>query len=360
MSFRIAAALAAHCLCLAVSASAADSDPKPADPYWSLIHDEAVLGDLKLGPREREALRAALDPLDLQCFPLRNKAASEANEGFAKAAAAARTQLAKLLKPAQNQRLDQIVVRSQGTDALLRDDLAAKIKLTDKQRAEIRKLIVETRAAKAKLQSDLRASKLQAAEAQEKFNKLAADDRDAINALLTNEQKVRLAPLIARDFDIGKLGSTAFKTPDLIGDSGAWLGSSPLTPESLRGRVVVVHYFAFGCINCIHNYPTYREWQKELAGKNVQLIGIHTPETKTEHDVAKLQTKLKAEELEFPVLVDNDKANWNAWGNNMWPSVYVLDKRGYMRAFWSGELKWQGATGDAQMRKKMDELLAEK
>ena len=360
MIFRAWLALAAHLFCFAALAVASSDDPTPVDPYWTLIHDEAVLADLKLTASQGEAMRAALDPLDLQCFPLRNRSASEANEGFAKAAAAARKELAKILKPAQNQRLDQIVVRSQGTDALLRDDLAAKIKLTDKQREGIRKLITETRAAKAKLQSDLRANKLQAGEAQEKFNKLAADDRDAINALLTNDQKTRLAPLIARDFDISKLGSTAFKTPELIGDSPAWLGSPPLTAESLRGRVVVVHYFAFGCINCIHNYPTYREWQKELAGKNVQLIGIHTPETKAEHDVAKLQTKLKAEELEFPVLVDNEKANWNAWGNNMWPSVYVLDKRGYMRAFWSGELKWQGATGDAQMRTMIDELLAEK
>jgi len=92
----------------------------------------------------------------------------------------------------------------------------------------------------------------------------------------------------------------------------------------------------------------------------VQLIGIHTPETMAEHDVKKLQSKLKAEQLEFPVLVDNDKANWDAWGNGMWPSVYVLDKRGYMRAFWPGELKWQGATGDQQIKQRIEALLAEK
>jgi hypothetical protein len=76
--------------------------------------------------------------------------------------------------------------------------------------------------------------------------------------------------------------------------------------------------------------------------------------------VETLKSKLKAEGLNFPVIVDNAKANWDAWGNSMWPSVYVLDKQGYMRAFWAGELKWQGATGDKQMRQMMETLLAEK
>lgn len=92
----------------------------------------------------------------------------------------------------------------------------------------------------------------------------------------------------------------------------------------------------------------------------MQLIGIHTPETQSEHNVETLKSKLKAEELRFPVVVDNEKANWNAWGNSMWPTVYVIDKRGYLRTFWQGELKWQGATGDKQMLQTIEQLLAEK
>jgi peroxiredoxin len=337
----------------------ADDGPVPANPYWTLVHDEAVLADLKLTSAQRQSVRAVLDPLDLKCFPLRNKSAAEATAGFAQAAADAKTQLAKVLKPQQVQRLDQIVVRAQGTDALLRDDIAARLKLTDQQRAEIRQRIQDTRDARKKLETDLRAGKLETATANDQANQLALAEQAALNALLTDDQKVRLAPLIARDFDLAKLGNTAFKTPALLGDSQSWLNSPPLEPSALRGRVLVIHFFAFGCINCIHNYPTYREWQTAFAGKNVQLIGIHTPETKSEHNVETLKAKLKAEQLEFPVLVDNDKANWNAWGNSMWPSVYILDQHGYMRAFWAGELKWQGATGDAQMQKKINDLLAE-
>jgi thiol-disulfide isomerase/thioredoxin len=345
---------------LLVSLSARADDVAPLDPYWSLVHDQAVLDDLKLTAEQRKAWREALDPLDVRCFPLRNKSAAEATAGFAKAAADARTQLAKILKPQQAQRLDQIVVRAQGPAALLRDDLAAKLKLTDKQRADVRKAIVDARDGRLKLERELRAAKLETAAAEKEYAKINNIERDAVNAILTDEQKPRLAGLFARDFDINKLGHTVFKTPDLVGDSKAWLNSAPLSTDELRGRVVVIHFFAFGCSNCIHNYPTYREWQEQLTGKDIQLIGIHTPETQGEHNVETLKSKLKAEKLHFPVIVDNDKTNWDAWGNSMWPSVYVLDKHGYMRAFWAGELKWQGATGDQQMRQTMELLLAEK
>jgi thiol-disulfide isomerase/thioredoxin len=344
---------------LVFSLAAVADEPAPLDPYWSLVHDQAVLDDLQLTGPQQTAWRGVLDPLDVQCFSLRNRSTAEATAGFAKAAAEARTQLAKNLKPQQLQRLEQIVVRAQGPHALLRDDLAAKLKLTDKQRADIRQAIENARAERAKLQRDLRAAALETADAEKEWSQLASAERDAVTHVLTGEQKQRLGTLLARDFDVTKLGRTAFKTPALVGDSAAWLNSSPLSPDQLRGRVVVIHFFAFGCINCIHNYPTYREWQQQLAGKDVQIIGIHTPETQAEHNVETLKSKLKKEELQFPVIVDNDKANWNAWGNGMWPSVYVLDKRGYMRTFWAGELKWQGATGDQQMRETIERLLAE-
>src|SRR5262245_46361983 len=354
----VRAGIAVTLLWLTVAAFADEAGP--SDPFWTLVHDEAVLDDLKLAAEQRSQWRAVLDVLDLRCFPLRNRPAAEADGGFAKLNADAKAQLGKILKSAQTQRLDQIIVRVQGPAALVRDDLAAKLKLTDKQRGEIRQAIAGANESRTKLQQNLRAAKMDTAAAEKELAKINADERDAVNAVLTSEQKQRLVGLYASDFDGSKLGRTFYKTPDLMGDSDAWLNSAPLAPAALRGKVVVVHYFAFGCINCIHNYPTYREWQEELAGKDVQIIGIHTPETKAEHNVETLTSKLKAEALNFPVIVDNAKANWDAWGNSMWPSVYVLDKQGYMRAFWAGELKWQGATGDKQMRQMMDKLLAEK
>ena len=89
------------------------------------------------------------------------------------------------------------------------------------------------------------------------------------------------------------------------------------------------------------------------------ILGIHTPETAAEQDTDSVSRKADAAEWDFPVLIDSTKANWNAWGNSMWPSVYLVDRRGYLRYFWPGELKWEGATGDVWMRERIEELLAE-
>lgn len=89
------------------------------------------------------------------------------------------------------------------------------------------------------------------------------------------------------------------------------------------------------------------------------ILGIHTPETAAEQESAAVKTKADRAGLNFPVLIDGTKANWNAWGNSMWPSVYLVDKRGYLRYFWPGELKWRGATGDQWMQERIEELLAE-
>jgi thiol-disulfide isomerase/thioredoxin len=335
-------------------------EPTATDPYWSLVHDQFVLDDLKLTQQQKSAWREVLNPLDLRYFPLRNKSAAEATEGFAKAAAEAKQQLAKVLTSQQGPRLDQIVVRAQGPAALLREDLATKLKLNEKQRDDIRAAVTNARQSRQKLESELRAAKLETAAAEKQLTTINETERDAVNAVLTNDQKVRLATLFARDFDLSKLGQTAFKAPTFVASSQAWVNAPPPSADDLKDRVLVIHFFAFGCSNCIHNYPTYREWQDKFIGKDVAFIGIHTPETAGEHNVETLKTKLKAENLTFPVLVDNDKANWNAWGNSMWPSVYVLDRRGYMRAFWPGELRWQGATGDKQMMHTIEQLLAEK
>jgi hypothetical protein len=99
--------------------------------------------------------------------------------------------------------------------------------------------------------------------------------------------------------------------------------------------------------------------EERFRDKDVVILGIHTPETAAEQDSATVKTKAADAKLQFPILIDGTKANWTAWGNSMWPSVYLVDKRGYLRHFWPGELKWQGATGDQWMRDRIEELLAE-
>jgi thiol-disulfide isomerase/thioredoxin len=142
--------------------------------------------------------------------------------------------------------------------------------------------------------------------------------------------------------------------------STKWLQSKPLTLASLRGRVVVVHFWTFGCINCIHNYPAYKAWQEKYAGKDVTIVGIHTPEFKHEADVDEILARAKKAGLKFPIAVDNDSQNWKSWKNRYWPTVYLIDRKGRVRYRWEGELGSATTKGERLMRQKIDELLAEK
>ena len=138
-----------------------------------------------------------------------------------------------------------------------------------------------------------------------------------------------------------------------------WVNSKPLTMASLRGKVVVVHFWTNGCSNCINNYPHYRAWQERYAGKDVVILGIHTPETPSEHNVERIKAQASRNGLKFPIAVDNDLANWKAWDNQIWPTVYVVDQRGVVRYGWEGELNYAGQKGEETVRRVIDTLLAD-
>jgi len=340
------------------SAPSIPSQPATAtESYWTLLHEEAAVADLKLTPAQRGEYLTTLDALDLRLFPLRNRPVKEASEGAEKIVADAKAAMAKTLTPKQLARLDKLVLRQLGTRALKEESVVKALALSDKQRTAIDAALADTQSAQTRLREA--ATDKSPEDLRREADKIQSTERSAILAALTDAQKQKWAALVAIDFDLAKLGRTRFKVPELTGDASAWRNSPPLSLASQRGKVVVVHFFACGCINCIHNYPIYRKWHAELSAKDVTLIGIHTPETKTEHDIAHLERKIKEDQLEFPLLIDNDGANWNAWGNSMWPSVYVIDKQGYLRHFWAGELKWQGAKGEEITRDWIDRVLVE-
>lgn len=138
-----------------------------------------------------------------------------------------------------------------------------------------------------------------------------------------------------------------------------WINSKPLRLTDLRGKVVVVHFWAFGCINCIRNQPHYRDWHERFAKQDVTMIGIHTPETEHERDGKALRQEIRKKKLAYPIVIDGDAKDWKRWGNRWWPCTYLIDKQGIVRYRWDGELNWKGIEGEASMRKKIEELLAE-
>ena len=345
-------------LMLAFGRSADALDPYAGnDPYWILIHEPAVLAELKLSAKQKTEYLKLTDALDVRFFPLRNKAGDEALKEMTQITADARAGLKTVLREAQLKRLTEILLRRVGIVSLAREEVATQMRYSDAQRETIDKIIAETQTAVVELEKESREGKPREP-LDKKYVELKTTEQLKLLEQLTPEQQTIWRKLLGTPFDVAKLGRPAMKAPELI-DTSEWINSSPLRLADQHGKVVVIHFYAFGCINCIHNYPAYREWQEKFKDRDVVLIGIHTPETSKERDMTRVRRKAEEEKLTFPILIDGTNENWNAWGNSMWPSVYLIDKRGYLRHFWPGELNWQGAEGEKLMREQIELLLAE-
>jgi len=153
----------------------------------------------------------------------------------------------------------------------------------------------------------------------------------------------------------------AVPAPELTGTT--WLNvpkGDKLALAARKGKVTVVHFWTFGCINCKRNLPFYNQWQKQFAGRGLEIIGIHTPETADEHDPAKVAAKVKELGISYPVLIDENANNWKTWQQRCWPTVYLVDKHGLVRFAWEGELEYNGAGGNAKMTQLIETLLNER
>ncbi len=143
---------------------------------------------------------------------------------------------------------------------------------------------------------------------------------------------------------------------------GEWLntpGGKPISLAALRGKVTILHFWTFGCINCQRNLPSYQRWQQRFAPRGVTIIGVHTPETADERDPANVRSRVKKLQIAYPVLIDGKLENWSRWGQRYWPTVWLIDKRGHVRYRWEGELEWKMAGGERWMSEAVEELLRE-
>jgi thiol-disulfide isomerase/thioredoxin len=152
-------------------------------------------------------------------------------------------------------------------------------------------------------------------------------------------------------------GDSPVSAPEFAGVTD-WINSKPLKMADQKGKVVVIHFWTNGCINCIHNYPNYRSWQdKYQNNKNFLIVGIHTPEFQAEKDIDRIKDRMAKNKLTFAVAVDNDAATWKAWKNQYWPCIYLVDKTGAIRHRWEGELD---QAGDKKVSALIEALLAER
>ncbi|MDI1262880.1 MAG: thioredoxin family protein [bacterium] len=115
--------------------------------------------------------------------------------------------------------------------------------------------------------------------------------------------------------------------PEFVG-LGNWFNSAPLKLADLRGKVVLVDFWTYGCVNCVNTLPHVTALHEKYRDRGLVIVGIHTPEFPFERSATNVQTALKRHGITYPVAQDNDSKTWNAWRNRYWPAQYIVDQNG--------------------------------
>lgn len=153
-----------------------------------------------------------------------------------------------------------------------------------------------------------------------------------------------LAP--AADSSVGR------SAPEL--HNKAWLNSAPLHLANLKGKVVMVEFWALGCYNCRNVEPFVKEWHQKYADQGLVIIGVHAPETDRERDLDNVKHYIRDHDIHYAVAIDNDFATWNRYNNHFWPARYLIDKQGILRYVHIGEGEYK------QNEQEIRALLAER
>src|SRR5262249_10810993 len=151
-----------------------------------------------------------------------------------------------------------------------------QLSLTETQKKKLKKLTDDYEAAMKGLREQASAGK-SIADLNRRAQALQSDLGRGFNGLLTPSQKERWKKMLGKSFDLSQLQPRAAMAPEFK-DVSTWVNGPAVTLKELRGRVVVLHFYTFGCINCIHNFPSYKNYQDRFKNRDVTIVGIHTPE----------------------------------------------------------------------------------
>ncbi len=157
---------------------------------------------------------------------------------------------------------------------------------------------------------------------------------------------------------LASVAQAAPKAPEFTHTSQAeWLNSKPLRLSQLRGKVVLVEFWAFECVNCRRTQPWLHAIQQRYADKDFVIVSVHTPELPAERSIANVRTAISEQRITNPVMVDGDYSYWNALKNQAWPAFYLIDKRGRIAARALGEMH-VGQARAAELEQQIEEQLA--
>jgi thiol-disulfide isomerase/thioredoxin len=157
---------------------------------------------------------------------------------------------------------------------------------------------------------------------------------------------------------LSTVANAAPKAPEFTHASQAeWLNSKPLRLSQLHGKVVLVEFWAFECVNCRRTQPWLHAIQQRYADKDFVIVSVHTPELAEERSIANVRAAVAEQRITNPVMVDGDYSYWNAMKNQYWPAFYVIDKRGRIAARAIGEMH-VGQARAAELERAIEEQLA--
>jgi len=159
--------------------------------------------------------------------------------------------------------------------------------------------------------------------------------------------KVKAAPLAANDQGA---------MPSLSG-AVEWLNSPPLTPQALKGKVVLVDFWTYDCINCQHTLPYVKAWAEKYAKDGLVVIGVHTPEYGYERIIDNVKAQVRRLGITYPVAIDNNYAIWRNFDNQYWPAHYLIDAKGRIRGSHFGEGRYEAQ--ERMIRALLDEAKAD-
>ena len=133
--------------------------------------------------------------------------------------------------------------------------------------------------------------------------------------------------------------------PEFVG-TGAWFNTPPLTMAALRGKVVLVEFWTYECINCLHVLPSLKRWHAEYAKQGLVIVGVHTPELDEEYDPAGVKAAVDRLGITYPVVLDNGYKTWDAYRNQYWPALYLVDRNGNVVYRHYGEGDYDATEGE--------------
>ena len=128
--------------------------------------------------------------------------------------------------------------------------------------------------------------------------------------------------------------------PNFAGISN-WFNSAPLNIADLRGKVVLVDFWTYGCVNCVNTLPHVTELYAKYKDRGLVVVGVHTPEFPFERSASNVQTALKRHGITYPVAQDNDSQTWDAYRNQYWPAQYIVDQSGKIVYQHDGEGRYE-------------------